>query len=171
MPQARSLCKMSNSRFQKLVNNSFLFRIYLLKSLPMAFIAGVRVKQLETDKAITTVKFGWLTQNPFRSMYFACQAMAAEMSTGLLVMNAVYDSTPPVSMLIVKNQAVYHKKAIGKITFTCYDGNHIEQIIAKVKASGEGITTDLKSIGVDEAGDTVAEFIFTWSLKAKAKSF
>jgi hypothetical protein len=143
--------------------------MYLLKSLPMAFIAGVRAKELSNEKAITTIKFGWLTQNPFRSMYFACQAMAAEMSTGLLVMNATYNSSPAISMLIIKNQAVYFKKAIGKITFICADGNHIDELIAKAKQSGEGITADLKSIGVDESGDTVAEFIFTWSLKAKSK--
>jgi hypothetical protein len=102
-------------------------------------------------------------------MYFACQSMAAEMSTGLLVMNHTYDSQPAVSMLIVKNSAVYTKKAIGKITFTCYDGNHIAQLITQTKTTGEGITTDLKAIGVDESGETVAEFIFTWSLKAKSK--
>lgn len=162
---------MPNTKFQKLVNNSFLFRIYLLKSLPMAYIAGIRVKELSDSKAITTVKFGWLTQNPFRSMYFACQAMAAEMSTGLLVMNSIYNSTPSVSMLIIQNKATYFKKAIGKITFTCSDGDHVNKIIAKVKQGGEGITTDLKSIGIDEEGDIVAEFIFTWSLKAKSKSF
>ncbi|CAN5508807.1 DUF4442 domain-containing protein [soil metagenome] len=160
---------MSNTKFQKLVNNSFLFRIYLLKSLPMAYIAGIRVKELSDEKAITTVKFGWLTQNPFRSMYFACQAMAAEMSTGLLVMNAIYNSSPAVSMLIVENKAIFHKKAIGKITFTCNDGNHIAEMIAKVKQGGEGISSDLKSIGLDEQGDMVAEFIFTWSLKAKSR--
>lgn len=160
---------MPNSKFQKLVNNSFLFRIYLLKSLPMAYIAGIRVKELSNERAITKIKFGWLTQNPFRSMYFACQAMAAEMSTGLLVMNAIYNSTPAVSMLIVQNKATYFKKAVGKITFICNDGNHISEIIAKVKKGGEGITTDLKSIGIDEQGDTVAEFIFTWSLKAKSR--
>ena len=160
---------MSQTKFQKLVNNSFLFRLYLLRSLPMGFIAGVRVKELSDEKAIATVKFGWLTQNPFRSMYFACQAMAAEMTTGLLVMNGIYNSKPAVSMLIVKNQATYYKKATGKITFTCSDGNHVKEIIEKVKQSGEGITADLKSIGVDESGDTVAEFIFTWSLKAKSK--
>lgn len=162
---------MPNSKFQNLVNNSFLFRIYLLKSLPMAFIAGVRVKELSVDKAITTIKFGWLTQNPFRSMYFACQAMAAEMSTGLLVMNAIYNSSPAVSMLIIQNKASFLKKAVGKITFTCADGNHINEIISKVKQGGEGVTTDLIAVGKDESGDIVAEFTFTWSLKAKANSF
>ena len=162
---------MPNSKFQNLVNNSFLFRIYLLKSLPMAFIAGVRVKELSSDKAITTIKFGWLTQNPFRSMYFACQAMAAEMSTGLLVMNAIYNSSPAVSMLIIQNNARFLKKAVGKITFTCADGNHIKEIITKVKQGGEGGTTDLIAVGKDEKGDIVAEFTFTWSLKAKTNSF
>jgi hypothetical protein len=162
---------MAVTKFQSLVNNSFLFRLYLLKSLPLAYIAGIRVKELSDARAITTVKYGWLTQNPFRSMYFACQSMAAEMSTGLLVMNHTYNSKPSVSMLIIKNHASYFKKAIGKITFTCNDGNHIMDIIAKTKQTGEGITTDLKSIGVDESGDVVAEFIFTWSIKAKSNSF
>lgn len=159
------------TKFQKLVNNSFLFRLYLLKSLPLAFIAGVRVAKLDEQKAVTTIKFGWLTQNPFHSMYFACQAMAAEMSTGLLVLNYVYGAQPSISMLIVKNQAQYFKKAVGKITFNCYDGNHINDIIVKTKSSGEGYVVDLKSIGTDESGEIVSEFIFTWSIKAKAKSF
>ncbi len=156
------------NKFQKLVNNRILFRLYLLKSLPMAYIAGIRVKELTDEKSITVIKYGWLTQNPFRSMYFACLAMAAEMSTGLLMLNGVYNSVPAVSMLVVKNEAVYHKKAVGKITFTCTDGKKIAEMIKKTKESGEGVTTDVKSIGVDETGDIVAEFSFIWSLKAKA---
>jgi hypothetical protein len=162
---------MAATKFQKLVNNSFLFRIYLLRSLPMGFIAGIRVKELSDSKAVTTIKYGWLTQNPFRSMYFACQAMAAEMSTGLLVMNHTYNSTPSISMLIVKNQAVYFKKAVGKIIFTCNDGPLVVEIISNAKISGEGVTADLKSVGVDESGDIVAEFTFTWSVRAKSNSF
>ena len=158
---------MTDSKFQKLVNNRFLFRMYLLRYLPMAFIAGVRATELTNEKAVTTIKFGWLTQNPFHSIYFACQAMAAEMSTGLLVMNSTYQSTPPISMLIVKNQAVYLKKAIGEITFTCNDGKQIDELIVKSNNSEDGIVLDLTSIGIDETGEKVAGFIFTWSLKAK----
>lgn len=159
------------TKFQKLVNNSFLMRMYLLKSLPMAYFAGVKVKILDDEHAVTTIKFGWINQNPFRSMYFACQAMAAEMSTGLLVMNGVFDSKPGVSMLVIKNESVFHKKAIGEITFTCSDGMRILEIINKVKESGEGVVIELRSIGKDETGDIVSEFTFTWSLKAKKGSF
>src|SRR6218665_250644 len=136
---------MAQGKFQKLVNNSFLFRLFLLRSLPMAYFAGVRVKELSDNKAVATVKFGWMTQNPFKSMYFACQAMAAELTTGLLVMNGIYGSNPPVSMLIIKNEAVYHKKAVGKITFTCADGAYISDMIAKAKQGGEGVIIELRS--------------------------
>lgn len=135
----------------------------------MGFLAGIRVQELSNEKAITTLKYKWLTQNPFRSMYFACQAMAAEMSTGLLVMNAIDNSDPKISMLIVKNEAEYFKKAIGKITFTCSDGNLVEESIAKAKQSADGIVVGLKSAGIDESGDKIAEFVFTWSLKVKRK--
>ena len=158
---------MSQTKFQKLITNPFLFRIYLLKKLPLAYIAGLRVKELTDERAVITVKYGWLTQNPFRSMYFACLSMAAEMSTGVLVLNGIYNSKPPVSMLIVINQAFYHKKAIGNITFTCSDGNLINSFINKAKVSGESVLVDTTSIGKDETGEIVAEFTFTWSMKAK----
>ena len=153
--------------FQKLANSKFLFRLYLLSKLPMAFIAGIRVNSLTDEKAIVKIKYKWLTQNPFKSMYFACQAMAAEMSTGLLVLNYTYKSNPAISMLIVKNDAEYFKKALGKITFTCEDGNKIKNIIQDLKQNAEGRTIELKSIGKDEKGDVVSVFTFTWSLKAK----
>ena len=159
---------MDNNNFHKLVNNSFLFRLYLLKSLPMAYIAGVRVKELNSERCATTIKFKWLTQNPFRSMYFACEAMAAEMSTALLVLPFVYKASPAISMLIVENKATFYKKAIGKITFTCTDGNHISQKIALAKQTKEPVSIDISSIGTDEEGDKVAEFIFTWSVKIKS---
>jgi len=160
---------MENSKFQKFANSNFLFRLYLLKVLPMAFLAGIRVKEFSVEKATINIKFSWLTQNPFRSIYFACLAMAAEISTGLLVMNGIYKSNPVISMLVVKNQSFFFKKAVGKISFTCSEGNLISEAIEKAKHSSEGVIVEVKSIGIDEVGDTVAEFIFTWSVKAKKK--
>ena len=160
---------MSATKFQKQITNPFLFRLFLLKKLPLAYIAGLRIPELNNEKAVVTVKYGWLTTNPFRSMYFACLSMAAEMSTGVMVMNGIYDSTPPVSMLIVKNTASFHKKAVGKITFTCNDGKHIQNMVEKAKQTSDSVSVDTTSIGRDEQGDVVAEFVFTWSMKVKSK--
>jgi hypothetical protein len=155
------------TKFQQQITNPLLFKMYLLKKLPMAYIAGIKLPVLNDEKAVTTVKYSWLTQNPFHSMYFACLSMAAEMSSGVLVLNGVYESKPAVSMLIVKNQAIYHKKAVGTITFTCADGKLISEYVNKAKTTGESISIDTTSIGKDEKGDIVAEFIFTWSMKVK----
>ncbi|HQR92027.1 MAG: thioesterase, partial [Sphingobacteriia bacterium 39-39-8] len=76
--------------FQKIIQNPIKFRFFLLQKLPSALIAGLKVQEISTLEAVITVKHKWLNQNPFRSMYFAVQSMAAEMSTGLLAFGQLY---------------------------------------------------------------------------------
>jgi hypothetical protein len=45
----------------------------------------VRVRNLD-ETLYRKVKHRWINQNPFNSMYFAVQAMGAELATGALVM-------------------------------------------------------------------------------------
>ncbi|MFY7730726.1 MAG: DUF4442 domain-containing protein, partial [Flavobacterium sp.] len=77
---------------------------FLLFKLPSAFISGVRVKQITTDQCVVSVKHRWINQNPFNSMYFAVQAMAAELSTGALVMYHIKQSGKKISMLVANNK-------------------------------------------------------------------
>lgn len=140
---------------------------FLFFKLPSAFICGVRVKQLETNKGVVTVKLRWINQNPFNSMYFAVQAMAAELSTGALVMYQIKKSNRKISMLVANNKSTFTKKATGTITFTCFDGDKIATAIKNTIATGEGQTFWMKSIGVDETGIQVSEMDFEWSIKIK----
>ncbi|WP_299822462.1 DUF4442 domain-containing protein [uncultured Pontibacter sp.] len=158
----------SVNAFQQIVNSSAKFRLFMLAKLPMAYLAGLRVKSLSEDSAAVTIPYKYLNKNPFRSIYFACLSMAAELSTGVLCMMHVYKSTPAVSMLVTHMEANFTKKAVGLITFTCHNGQQIQEAAERTKATGEGVTIVATSIGVDEAGDKVAEFRFTWSLKAKS---
>ncbi len=154
-------------RFQKIINNRMKFGFFLLKKLPAAWIAGLRMQRFEAEIAEVTVTYRWLNQNPFKSMYFAVQAMAAEMSTGMLAFGQIYQRDPSVSMLVVGMEAKYHKKAVDKITFTCCDGVQIAEAIEDAIKSGEGQTRKCYSVGRNVAGDIVSEFWFTWSYKAK----
>ncbi len=140
---------------------------FLFLKLPSAFFCGVRVKSISIEKCVATVKYRWLNQNPFNSMYFAVQAMAAELTTGALVMYQIKKSGKHISMLVANNKGNYSKKAIGRITFTCNEGHAIEEAIQKTIASGEGETIWLKSIGIDEKGDQVSEMNFEWSIRLK----
>src|SRR5213595_52670 len=94
-------------QFQQLVRHPVKFRMFLFSKLPSAFFSGVRVKSIDDNKTVVTVPYKWFSQNPFKSTYFACLAMAAEMSTGSLAMAHVYQRSPAVSMLVVKFEAGY----------------------------------------------------------------
>lgn len=140
---------------------------FLFLKLPSAYWSGVRVKNITTTSCTVTVKHRWVNQNPFNSMYFAVQAMAAELTTGALVMYHIKKSGKKISMLVANNKGNFTKKARGRITFTCNDGHLIEEAIAKAIATGEGQTFWMHSFGKDEAGDQVSHMEFEWSVKVK----
>lgn len=135
--------------------------------LPAAFWSGVRVKSITSENCEVTVKHRWFNQNPFNSMYFAVQAMAAEFTTGVLVMLHIKESTKNVSMLVAQNKSVFTKKATGRITFTCNQGTAIKETIQKAVATNEGQTIWLSSIGKNEKGEQVSEMQFEWTIKVR----
>ncbi|MEO6948372.1 MAG: DUF4442 domain-containing protein [Ginsengibacter sp.] len=158
------------NEFIKLSNNSFKFRMYLLFKLPAAFFSGVKIQNCTPKQCTTTVPYKWLTQNPFRSTYFASLAMAAEMSTGALALSHIYKKKPAVSMLVTRMEVNYFKKATGVTYFTCSEGNQISNAIEEAISTNRGTTVSIKSLGQNKNGETIAEFIFTWSFKTKVTS-
>ncbi|MBL7748236.1 MAG: DUF4442 domain-containing protein [Chitinophagaceae bacterium] len=153
--------------FIKLMKHPVKFRMFLFTKLPAAFFAGVRVREADEKRCVVTVPYKWLSQNPFRSTYFACLSMAAEMSTGALAMAQLYKLNPPVSMLVVKVESEYFKKATGRTSFVCEDGELFQQAVEETIATGEARTVKARSTGRNKDGEVVAEFMITWSFKAK----
>ena len=155
------------NKFLQLVRHPVKFRLFLLGKLPSAFFSGVRVKYIDEQKAVVTVPYKWFSQNPFKSTYFACLAMAAEMSTGLLGLLHTHKKVPAISMLVVALEAQYFKKAAGVTIFTCEEGALIHDTIEEAIRTGEGKSFRAKSVGVNTKGELVAEFFITWSFKAR----
>jgi hypothetical protein len=153
--------------FIKLMKHPVKFRMFLFFKLPSAFFSGVRLRDIDAAHCRVTVPYKWFSQNPFKSTYFACLAMAAEMSTGLLGLMQLHNRKPPVSMLVVKLEAEYFKKAVGRTSFICEDGELIQKMVDETIATGEARTVKAKSIGRNKEGEVVAEFYITWSFKAK----
>lgn len=137
--------------------------------LPSAYITGVRVKSIVKTSCITTLKHRWINKNPFRSVFWAVQGMAAELSTGALVMSAIQESGENISMLMASNKATFSKKATGRIYFECKDGLLIQEAVQKAVASNVGQTCWMKSEGRDASGDLVSVFEFEWTLKLRKK--
>ena len=141
--------------------------LFMLLKLPLAYIGGVRVKRVSDEQATVKITYKWMNQNPFKSMFWAAQGMAAEMSTGVLVMKAIEDSKENVSMLVTHQEASFYKKATGKILFTCKGGDEIRKAIKMSKQSKEGQVVQLIAEGKNEDGVVVSKFNFEWSLKVK----
>jgi hypothetical protein len=142
--------------------------LYLLFKLPAAFFTGVRAKYIDNERCVVSVKHRWINQNPFRSMFWAVQGMAAELTTGALVMQKIKSSETKISMLVATNNATFTKKATGKITFTCKEGAKVDTAIKKAIETGEGQTVWLKANGMNEDQVEVSSFNFQWTLKVKS---
>lgn len=140
---------------------------FLFFRLPSAFWCGVRVKAISPTECTVAVKHRWFNQNPFNSIYFAVQAMAAELATGVLVMQAINESRQKVSMLVAGNKCTFTKKARGRIVFKCSDGRIAVEAIERTIATGEGQAFTMVSTGTDEKGDTVSIMEFEWTVKVK----
>lgn len=142
---------------------------FLFFKLPAAWWVGVRLRTIDNRKAVVTVTHRWINQNPFRSMYWAVQGMAAELSTGVMVSSHIRQLGKPISMLVANNKATFTKKATGRITFTCADGHKIHEALNQTLQTGEGQTFWMKSTGVNKEGITVSEFSFEWTIKLKSR--
>ncbi|MFA5296988.1 MAG: DUF4442 domain-containing protein [Lutibacter sp.] len=142
---------------------------FLIFKLPSAFLCGVKLKALENEKSVVQVKYRWINQNPFNSMYFAVQSMAAELTTGALVIKKIKESGKQISMLVTNHHGTFTKKAVGKITFTCTDGHLLDEALKRTIETGEGQTILMKSVGINENGEQVSAYEFEWSVKLKSK--
>ncbi|HJW17002.1 MAG TPA: DUF4442 domain-containing protein [Flavisolibacter sp.] len=157
----------SRAAFFALISNPLKFKLFLFRKLPAAYFSGLRVKELSENICIVTVPYKWFTQNPFRSTYFACLAMAAEMSTGILAMANTYKRSPAVSMLVVGMEGKFYKKASGITHFICNSGFEIKNTVNEAIVANEGRTIRILSSGYNENKELVSEFWITWSFKSK----
>lgn len=150
------------------MRNPWMLRLFMLRRLPLALVAGVRIETLEDDRCGASVPYRWLSTNPFRSTYFAALSMAAEMSTGVLAMVQTESSGASVAMLLVDLEGSFGKKATARATFTCEQGAVLRAAVAETVATGEPAVAKVTTIGRMDDGTEVARFSFTWSFKRRS---
>jgi len=154
-------------KFARKVTNPFFMRLYMLSSLPMGLLAGLRVREVTDTQTVVSVPFKYLNKNPFRSIYFAVQSMAAEMSTATACLLAVQGHKPSVAFIIVDLKAHFTKKATGRVYFTCEDNRQAFEAVEKCIETGEPEQATFKTLGKMKDGTVVSEFQFTWSFKQR----
>lgn len=144
--------------------------LWMWKTLPLAAFAGLRVVRLDEEACSVSLPGGWRTQNPFRSTYFAAQAMAAEMSTGAPALVLLADAPASVAMLVVSLRVTYTKKLMGDGVFTFEDVAGMRAAVDRAAAGDRPETFAARSVGRDRSGESVGEFEITWSFKRRGRS-
>ncbi len=140
---------------------------FLLFKLPAAYLCGVRLLSIDSEKTQVYVRFAWINQNPFKSMFWAVQGMAAELASGMLVMQFIRSQNRSISMLLIGVQAEFYKKAKGKILFTCSDGAIAQRGVSQCSNNPSGAQFELTTVGYDNVGDLICRFKFQWSVKSR----
>lgn len=138
---------------------------FTLFKLPAAYFTGVRVREVNDISCTVSVRLKWVNKNPFRSMFWAVQGMAAELSTGVLLMQTLSQKNTKASMLVIETKATFSKKAVGNIVFDCTQGVEVANTLAEATQEPKQIWLHAK--GIDTAGDEVSAFSFLWSIKVK----
>ena len=149
------------------INNRLLFKLFSIGKLPLAFLTGLKIIKLNGDECITSVRLKYLNKNPFGSTYFAVLSMAAELSTGAIILLAAEGRNPSVAKIITSMKADFVKKATGRTIFTCAEGKKLFSAVDKAIEGKEAQVETVSSVGCDESGDVVAHFEFTWSFKQR----
>ena len=140
---------------------------FLFFKLPSVWWCGIRVWEISKESCSANVRLGWFNKNPFKSLFWAVQGMAAELTTGILIMQAINESKKNISMLVLNNKANFSKKAKGLIRFNCNQGKKINETINRALETKKSQTVWVKSHGKDESGDVVSSFEFEWTIMLK----
>ena len=156
-------------RLRRRVLSPMSMTLWMWKTLPLAALAGLRVAELDETACSVRLPGGWRTQNPFRSTYFAAQAMAAEMSTGAPALVLLADAPASVAMLVVSLRATYSKKILGPSVFRFEDVVGMRAATLKAASSDEAETFEAHPVGRDGSGEVAAEMEITWSFKRRSR--
>ena len=145
----------------------FKINLYTFLKLPSAWLTGVRVREINSKLCVVNVRQSWINQNPFNSVFWAIQGMASELSTGALLMYYIKKSGRKFSMLVINNKGGFFKKARGRITFKCNQGEEVKKKVSLAIQKSKPQKIFMSSSGIDESGQKVSEFEFEWTILVK----
>ncbi len=151
------------------MKNPLLLPLFMLAKLPMGVAAGLRVRAIDADTCQVTVPHRWRNKNPFGSMYFAVQAMAAEMSTGAPALVACRAAEPMVRSLITGMTSEFVAQGTDTVTFTCDQVARLTAAVEEAHRTGEAVKIEVPVVGTMPDGTVVSRFTFTWSFKRSRK--
>jgi hypothetical protein len=151
------------------MTSPFTFIPFSLAKIPMLAIAGVRIREMSKERSVVSAPFKHVNKNPFKSMYFAVQAMAAELSTAGAAMLALEAFGDKFAYIVVGLKAEFVKKADQKVFFECTNYDDFHNALEKAITTNEPVQVSAVTVGKMANGTVVSTFEVTWSFKKRER--
>jgi hypothetical protein len=137
--------------------------------VPMILWVGSRVQEINAERCVVKVLFGWRTKNHFDCLYIGAYAVGADVAGGLLAMQVARGQN--VGLIFKDLQADFIARGESDVVFTCEEGVAIKAAVDHAGATGERVNLPVKIVATAPAtrGDQpVARLTLTLSLKRLA---
>jgi len=155
--------------FSKRFKQNLFLKAFVRKNIPVLAYIRPQIVEMTADTCIIKIPFWRRTRNHLNSMYFGVLSAGADLSGGMIAMNAIKQSGSPVALSFKDFNAVFLKRAEGDVHFCCTEGAAIRALVDRSISSGEReempvhVSATVPSI----SDDIVANFTLTLSLKVK----
>jgi len=169
MPTALTLDQAKIDKAIGQMRTSFGVNAFMAAKMPLGLAAGLRVDSIDRTSCVVSLPGGWRTQNPFGSMYWAAQGMAAEMATGVQGYALTNAAPVPVRMILSGCEGKFSRMCKGRGRFVFDQGAQVEAAILATLESGATVNCATDVVGYDPSGEEVSRWVFTWSFRAKTK--
>ena len=153
----------------KKLNSKIVFKLISIIKLPLAIITNLKIINIDQQTCKVSANYNYFNKNPFGSIYFAVQSMAAELSTGALALLKAEGLNSDISFILVAFNARFLHKAKGRTIFICKDGEKLQKAVSKTRLSKKRVDQIVNATGYNKNGQIISEFEFTWSFCLKNK--
>ena len=133
----------------------------------MGLLSGMHITEINEESCTVVLRDRWWIRNPFGSVFWAVMSMAAELSTGALVL--AYTQQPGIQFILVGFEGKFLKKAKGKSFYFCHAGKEVARSASNILNTTAPDIIILPVLAQDASGQLLAEFKCHWQLRKPTK--
>jgi hypothetical protein len=137
-----------------------------LTKVPLLFLVAPVVEEASETRCIVRIPLNLLTKNHMRSMYIGVLAMGADVTGGLMAVDAVRQAKAKMTYIFKDMKVDFLKRPTGDVRFICEDGVAIRAAVARGLETGERQNV-LVHVSARVKEEEVARFDMTLSLKRR----
>ena len=154
---------------KKAILKKMKWQVFLLGrfKIPMLGYTGLKLDDIDDEKAIVKIKLKRRTKNHLNSMYFGALAVGADVSGGVHAFYFAQKHNKKVSFAFKGMSCEFIKRAESDCTFISKDGKKVENAILKSIATGDRINDTTHVDVFDAEKELVATFEMIVSVKCK----